>query len=579
VIARASANPADLDPHALRESLAELATQHEELQVAEEELRAQVDELSRLAEVAAVERERYRDLFAHAPVGYVWTDRLGVIHEVNDLALTYLGTDHRFVRRKPLSVLVEASDTRLLRTTMLDPGVQGPIQVRLRRNPGIVCQLTCSVTERGKRLLWALVEVSQRSATPEAPVIAERIEAIVAERTQHLTLALRECDEVIARERSIRHQLEQADRAKERFIAILSHDLRGPITSVLGWTHVLRRSGAATKATRDTALGAIERATRSQLSLVEDLLDVSRIAADKLQLDLMALDVGLTVRRTVDAMMPLAADRGIALSVTTPIESVNAHADRRRLEQITTNLVSNALRFTPTGGRVDVEVTRDGKNALLVVRDNGRGISLETLPLVFEYFKQDTRDPSVGGGLGLGLYIVKQIVELHGGTVSAESLGAGMGARFEVRLPMHDMEAPEATSSALLPDANDLEGVRVLLVEDEEDTRDLLCAVLLDRGATVATASDASSALATFDAFHPDVLVSDIGLPGQDGCSLMRKIRMRSAHLPAVAISGFAGQIDADRALEAGFDLHIAKPMDADQLIEAIQEATERHER
>jgi CheY-like chemotaxis protein len=154
-----------------------------------------------------------------------------------------------------------------------------------------------------------------------------------------------------------------------------------------------------------------------------------------------------------------------------------------------------------------------------------------------------------------------------------------MGARFEVRLPMHDMEAPEATSSALLPDANDLEGVRVLLVEDEEDTRDLLCAVLLDRGATVATASDASSALATFDAFHPDVLVSDIGLPGQDGCSLMRKIRMRSAHLPAVAISGFAGQIDADRALEAGFDLHIAKPMDADQLIEAIQEATERHER
>jgi signal transduction histidine kinase/CheY-like chemotaxis protein len=579
VIARASANPADLDPHALREALAELATQHEELQVAEEELRAQVDELGRLADVAAVERERYRDLFAHAPLGYVVTDRLGVIHEVNDIALAYLGTDHRFVRRKPLSVLVDAADTRLLRSTMLDAGAQGPIQVRLRRSPGLVCELTCSVTDRGKRLLWALVDVTKRVVPEEALASAERIEAIVAERTQHLTLALRECDDVIARERSIRHQLEHADRAKERFIAILSHDLRGPITSVLGWTHVLRRPGAVTKSTRDTALGAIERATRSQLALVEELLDVSRIAADKLQLDLTALDVGLTVRRTVDSMMPLAADRGIVLSVTVPIGSVNAHADRRRLEQITTNLVSNALRFTPTGGRVDVEVTREGRNALLVVRDNGRGIGPETLPLVFEYFKQDTRDPSVGGGLGLGLYIVKQIVELHGGTVSAESLGEGTGARFEVRLPMHDTEATEITSSAILPDENDLEGVRVLLVEDEEDTRDLLRAVLLDRGATVATASDANSALATFDAFHPDVLVSDIGLPGQDGCSLIRKIRTRAADLPAVAISGFAAQTDADRAVEAGFDLHVAKPMDADQLIEAIQEATHRHER
>ncbi len=579
LLARTSVDPDSLDPHALREALTELATQHEELQVAEEELRAQVDELSRLADVAAAERERYRDLFTHAPLGYVVTDRLGVIFEVNDVALSYLGTDHRFVRRKPLSVLVDAADTRVLRSTMLDAGSQGPIQVRFRRNPGVVCELTCTVTDRGKRLLWSFVDVTKRNDPRANTVSAERLEAIVAERTQHLMTALRECDDVISRERAMRHQLEHADRAKERFIAILSHDLRGPITSVLGWTHVLRRPGATTKATRETALGAIERATRSQLSLVEELLDVSRIAADKLQLDLVALDVGLTIRRTVDSMMPLAADRGIALSVTVPIGSVNAHADRRRLEQITTNLVSNALRFTPTGGRVDVEVTREGRNALLVVRDNGRGIGPETLPLVFEYFKQDTRDPSVGGGLGLGLYIVKQIVELHGGTVSAESLGEGAGARFEVRLPMHDTEAPDITSAVRLPDENDLEGVRVLLVEDEEDTRDLLRAVLLDRGATVATASDATSALTTFDAFHPDIVVSDIGLPGQDGCALIRKIRTRSTDIPAVAISGFAAQTDADRAVEAGFDLHIAKPMDADQLIEAIQQATHRHER
>ena len=578
VLATTAVDPANLDPHALRQALAELASQHEELQVAEEELRAQVDELSRLADVAATERERCRDLFSHAPLGYVVTDRVGVIHEVNDIALAYLGTDHRFVRRKPLSVLVEAADTRLLRSTMLDAGVNGSsIRVRLRRNPGLVCELTCSVTDRGKRLLWALVDVTKHIEPAQPLSDAERIEELVAERTEHLTVALRESDDVIARERAIRHQLEHADRAKERFIAILSHDLRGPITSVLGWTHVLRRPGAITKSTREAALSAIDRATRSQLALVEELLDVSRIAADKLQLDLVALDFGLTVRRTVDSMMPLAADRGIALSVTVPTSSVNAHADRGRLEQITTNLVSNALRFTPTGGRVDVEVTSEGRNALLVVRDNGRGIVAETLPLVFEYFKQDTRDPSVGGGLGLGLYIVKQIVELHGGTVSAESMGEGTGARFEVRLPMHDAEPAATSSAALLPDENDLEGVRVLLVEDEEDTRDLLRAVLLDHGATVATASDAHSALATFEVFNPDVLVSDIGLPGQDGCALMRKLRLRSADLPAIAISGFAAHTDAERAMEAGFDLHIAKPMDADQLIEAIQEATHRH--
>ena len=260
-----------------------------------------------------------------------------------------------------------------------------------------------------------------------------------------------------------------------------------------------------------------------------------------------------------------------------PSSAVNAHADRRRLEQITTNLVSNALKFTPTGGHVDIELETEGDVAVLNVRDNGRGIAPETLPLVFEYFKQDTRDPSCGGGLGLGLYIVKQIVELHGGTVSAHSRGSGAGARFEVRLPLHATEATEVVSSPLLPDCADLEGVRVLLVEDEEDTRDLLSAVLSDRGATVAAASDASSALAMFDAFNPDVVVSDIGLPGQDGCSLMRKLRQRSADLPAVAISGFAGQADADRAVDAGFDLHIAKPMEASDLIDAIQEATHRH--
>ncbi len=567
-----------LDPGALKEALTNLASQHEELQVAEEELRAQVDELTRLADVAGTERERYRDLFARAPVGYLITDRLGIITEVNDVAGTLVGADPRLLRRKPFTVLVEAADARALRTAMLDGKSERPIEVRLRRNPGVVCELSCSVTERGKRLLWTLVDVSARNvARASAVPDRTRIEALVNERTQHLTAALRDADDVIAREQASRHQLEQADRAKDRFIAILSHDLRGPITSVLGWIHVLRRPGSTSKATRETALHAIERSTRAQLRLVEELLDVSRIAADKLQLDRVALDVALTVRRTIESMLPIAADRGVDLSINVSPGSVHAFADRRRLEQITTNLVSNALKFTPTGGRVEVDVRTEGDHAVIAVRDTGRGIAAELLPLVFDYFRQDTRDPSCGGGLGLGLYIVKQIVELHGGTVTAHSRGPGAGARFEVRLPLHDAEAAEVGSAAHLPDTDDLEGVRVLLVEDEEDTRDLLSAVLTDRGATVAAAPDASSALAMFDSFRPDVVVSDIGLPGQDGCSMMRTLRLRSADVAAVAISGFAGQVDADRAVNAGFDLHMAKPMEASDLVDAIQQAADLH--
>lgn len=579
------------DPDVLQEALDELRAQHEELSVAEEELRAQMDEPARATESAAVERQRFRDLFAKAPVSHLVTDSNGVIQEVNAAALQLLGTDDCFIRGKPLAVFAEPSDVRVLRDAIGTACSDGPVWMRLRSRRGITfdCQLACSATDRGKRLIWTLTEIANSrasrppSATTDAPDDeaarddAARIESVVAERTRELARMVRDRDEILARERSTRRQLESADRAKDRFIAVLSHDLRAPINCMLGWTHLLRRQVFTAQCTRETALSAIERAAHAQLTLVEELLDISRIAADKLQLELISLDLGVSITRSVEAMVPVAEDRGLTLTVNAAAAEFGAFADRRRIEQITTNLLSNALKFTGPGGRVDVELARDGGHSVLSVTDTGRGISPETLPHVFEYFRQDTRDPATAGGLGLGLYIVRQLVELHGGTVAVISEGEGKGTRFEVRLPRREVTPEAAICTHMLPEAGDLEGIRVLLVEDEDDTRELLSNVLRERGATVSAAADAQTAIAMFDACRPDVVVSDIGLPGQDGCALVRKLRIRAANLPAVAISGFAAQRDADRAMEAGFDLHVSKPMDGSQLVEAIHQATQRH--
>jgi CheY-like chemotaxis protein/two-component sensor histidine kinase len=305
-----------------------------------------------------------------------------------------------------------------------------------------------------------------------------------------------------------------------------------------------------------------------QLALIEELLDVTRIAADRVALEMAPVDVAKLVRGVVDTMAPLATEREVALEARVPDTSVVVSGDRKRLEQITTNLVTNALKFTPSGGRVVVEVT-SGDAARLVVTDDGCGIAPEHLPTVFECFRQASGPKRAG--LGLGLYIVKQLVELHGGHVTASSEGTGRGATFVVDLPLHGAggRVPADASQPALPIDADLRGRRILVVEDEPDTRDLLSVLLRRRGAHVAVASDVASALALVGTCVPDVLVSDIELPDGDGCELAE--RLRRSDVRSIALSGLASERDAQRSLQAGFDVHMTKPVDVGALVATIQ--------
>lgn len=405
----------------------------------------------------------------------------------------------------------------------------------------------------------------------DADVAAVRLKI---DRTEELTRALLDKDELLARERELREQLEAANRAKDRFLAILSHDLRGPLNAVLGWTSLLRRE-LLDMSTRDKALATIERNARIQAELIDGLLDVSRITAGKMQLDLQSLDLATLAHGVLEAMMPEAREKDIALvdelgGVAAPILG-----DAGRLRQVISNLLTNALKFTPGGGRVTVSVAIEGRVVRLIVADTGRGITGDVLPHVFECFKQDG-DPIVGrAGLGLGLFIVRQLVEMHGGNVIAESTGEGRGSRFTVTIPLRaGATTPHADrpSTRRLPRDVDLDGIRVLLVEDEVDTRDILAMTLRRHGADVVTAADAETAVQVFSAFAPDVVVSDIGLPFADGNELIRLIRSspQGARIAAIAVSGYASSDDARRALDAGFDGHIAKPLSAGELIDAI---------
>jgi CheY-like chemotaxis protein/two-component sensor histidine kinase len=369
-------------------------------------------------------------------------------------------------------------------------------------------------------------------------------------------------------------QFERADRAKDHFISVLSHDLRAPIHAVLGWAQMLRQ-GLLPDGARERAVLIIERNARAQLRLVEELLDVTRIASDKLALELAPVDLGGLALRVVENLKATQAGRSLVVELE-PYADLHVSGDGGRLEQVITNLVSNALKFTPEGGCVRVGVSSDDELVVLRVQDDGAGIPSEILPTVFERFRQDLGSSSAGVGVGLGLYIVRQIVELHGGSVEAESAGEGRGATFVVRLPSVDAaSAPRISSTHSLPDTESkLDGIDVLLVEDEADTRELMTAILIQAGATVRSAGDVQAALALFEERIPDALVSDIGLPGDDGCVLVQRLRLRAPGLPAVALSGFAGRPHVEDAISAGFDLHFAKPIEGARLVAALVELT-----
>jgi signal transduction histidine kinase/ActR/RegA family two-component response regulator len=380
--------------------------------------------------------------------------------------------------------------------------------------------------------------------------------------------------ELVAKEQAARREAEAANHAKDEFLARVSHELRTPLTAILGWAQMIR-SGRLPAARAQHGIEVIERSARAQRQLIEDLLDVSRIGSDRMRIAREPVRLADVVDSALDAVRPQAAAKQVEVETELSEQAV-VLGDPRRLEQIVWNLAWNAVKFTQPSGHVRIKLARAGRQVVLSVADTGVGISSAFLPYVFEWFRQADPKSRSQSGLGLGLGIVRHLVQLHGGSVRAESLGEGKGATFTVTLPVH--EAPVAVQPASQPAkpvavhsvARRLDAVRVLVVEDDEATRELVRTTLEDAGASVETVATAGDARREVLADSPDVLISDIRMPEEDGYSLIRSLRGAGVATPAIALTAYARREDADEAHAAGFQVHLPKPVDAGRLIDAV---------
>jgi signal transduction histidine kinase/ActR/RegA family two-component response regulator len=380
-------------------------------------------------------------------------------------------------------------------------------------------------------------------------------------------------------------EAQEANRMKDEFLATLSHELRTPLNAIVGWTKLLQ-GGQLDAATTTRAIDTIDRNARAQTQLIEDILDVSRIVAGKLHLNVRPIEVRTVLEGALDSVRHAAEAKGVRLEARLA-DPGELSGDPDRLQQVVWNLLSNAIKFTPRGGSVRVTLSRDPQHAEVVVEDTGIGIRPEFLPHVFERFRQaDSSSTRPHGGLGLGLAIVRHLIELHGGTVDVASEGEGKGSRFTVRLPVVAPVAAAGDARRRDPQAlpaevlGQLEGLEVLLVEDEADARELIRTMLEQLGARVTTAASADEALAVFDRTPPDVLLSDIEMPGTDGYSLMRKVRERpvdrGGSVPSAALTAYARPEDRAAALRAGYQLHIAKPVQPAELVAVVSSLARR---
>jgi signal transduction histidine kinase/ActR/RegA family two-component response regulator len=396
--------------------------------------------------------------------------------------------------------------------------------------------------------------------------------------------AAEERERLLVSEQSARSEAEAASRLKDEFLATVSHELRTPLTAVLGWLHILR-GGELDSAAATHALEIIERNARSQNQLIEDLLDVSRIITGKLRLDVRHVDVAGIIEAAIEAVLPAAEAKEIRVQKVLDTAASSISGDPARLQQVVWNLLSNAIKFTPRGGRVHVRLQRVNSHIEISVSDSGEGIKKEFLPFVFDRFRQaDGTSARRFGGLGLGLAIVRHLVELHGGTVQANSDGEGTGSVFTVRLPLLPVFQRETDTERVHPTKSDkraaveypdnLAGLKVLVVDDEADTLELL-QVLLERcGAAVTTAGSVAEALELLEQAKPDVIVSDIGMPAEDGFEFIRKLRLlppeKGGKIPAVALTAYARAEDRLRVLRSGYQMHLSKPVELAELVAVV---------
>ncbi len=496
-------------------------------------------------------------LIKNAPDPVFVSDLEGKILQANDAVFALLGFRPDELIEQSLSRIISSQETRAFLAALREV-----VECGLTRNARLTPR-----SASGEVIPTALNASALRDAEGEV------IGAIGILRD------MRAYEAVVRDLQESQGQLAEANQAKDQFLAVLSHELRTPLQAILGWARLLR-TGTLDSAGAGRALDVIERNARVQTQLIDDLLDVSRIVTGKLRLDVRPVDLVFVVEAAIEAVRGLADAKAIRLDVVLDPSASRVTGDPDRLQQVVWNLLSNAIKFTPEEGRVEIRLDQLEAVARITVTDTGMGISPDFLPYVFDRFRQaEIPGARAHGGLGLGLAIVRHFVELHGGAVRAESGGEGRGARFTVELPLTVARTasgrpPSISRRGAAPlEAGSLAGVRVLLVEDQADARELLTTVLRQAGADARAVPSVGEALETFQGFRPHVLVSDLGMPGEDGYALIRKVRAlepaRRA-IPAVALTAYAGAEDRRRALSAGFQLHVAKPVEPAVLAAAI---------
>ncbi|HEY9860942.1 MAG TPA: ATP-binding protein, partial [Candidatus Obscuribacterales bacterium] len=386
--------------------------------------------------------------------------------------------------------------------------------------------------------------------------------------------AAAEREQLLAREQAARAEADRANRIKDEFLAVLSHELRSPLNPILGWSKLLQ-NGKLDAAKTQQALKTIERNAQLQSELIEDLLNVSRILQGKLNLNVSAINLVSIIRAAMETVRLAAEAKSIKIEASLEPDVGLVSGDSTRLQQVIWNLLSNAVKFTPAGGQVSIRLERLDSCAQITVSDTGQGIAPDFLPYVFDYFRQaDATTTRKFGGLGLGLAIVRHLVELHGGMVGVESPGVGMGATFTVRLPLMPLQLSANQNSQPSESSSDLNGIQVLVVDDEPDSREFVAFVLEQAGANVITATTAAEALTMLIRSQPDVLLSDIGMPDMDGYMLMQQVRAllleQGGQILAIALTAYAGELNQQQVLQAGFQQHVSKPVEPEKLIQVI---------
>jgi PAS domain S-box-containing protein len=541
-----------------------------------------------LSEQARVSEQRLRGIFDQATAGIVQVDVAGRFLDVNDRFCQIVGLPAEQLYRLSILDITEPEDVEATARSfqhMLETGAPFVLEKRYRGSNGMP--------------IWASSSVSLIRDTAGNPAGAVAVTIDISARRSaedRLREVAEERERLLEAERTAREEAERTSRIKDEFLATLSHELRTPLNAILGWSQIMKQR-VGDPAEVERGLSVIERNARAQAQIIEDLLDMSRIISGKIRLDVQPVDFVALVQSAVETVKPGTDAKGIELSATVgPLQGVTVTGDANRLHQVLWNLLSNAVKFTPKGGRVRVLLDHDDAHLEIQVSDSGEGIAPDFLSFVFDRFRQaDATSTRRHGGLGLGLAIVKQLVELHGGTIRVHSDGLGTGTTFTVTLPLvTEADEPERESveqrrkslpPAAIPRAHtaELAGLTILVVDDEPDARALVQRLLEDHEARVASAGSVDEAMKLLSGRRFDLVVSDIGMPNEDGYALIRRLRAlepaQGGTTPAIAVTAYARAEDRSKALRAGFQVHLVKPIEPGELISVAASLTGRTER